>query len=57
MDTPSSLIPHECPMVGVEEWFNLAGHVSHLSCFDWLVSVSVWDTNLGQQERKPIKAY
>jgi len=34
MDTPSSFIPHEHPVVSVEECLDLLGHFSHLvPCF------------------------
>jgi len=43
MDTPSSFIPHEHPLVGVEECRHLMGHIS-------LGAVCLWDrTNLGMQ--------
>jgi hypothetical protein len=34
--TSASLTPYEHPLVGVEEWLDLSGHVSLLSYFDWL---------------------
>jgi hypothetical protein len=38
MDTPSTFIPHELPLVGVEECLDLLDHFSSfLSCLDWLV--------------------
>jgi hypothetical protein len=38
MDTPSSFIAHEHPVVGVEECLDLLGHFSCLlSCLNWLV--------------------
>jgi len=38
MDTPSSFIPHEHPLVGMEECLDLLGQFSCLlSCFIWLV--------------------
>jgi len=38
MDTPSIFIPHEHPLVDVEECLDLFGHFSSLlSCFDCLV--------------------
>jgi len=37
MDTPSSFIPHEHPMVGMKECLVLLGNFYHLlSCFNWL---------------------
>jgi hypothetical protein len=60
MNTPANLAhqstTHECLLVVVEEWLDLSGHSSLLSCFDWLVAVcssdSVWETHHGLQERK-----
>jgi len=38
MDTPSSFIPHEHPLVGVKECLDLLGHFyCLLSCVDLLV--------------------
>jgi len=55
MDTPSSFIPHEHPLVGVEE-----------CCDCWIISsaffpvstswrsVSLWEIDLGLQVTKPV---
>jgi len=39
MDIPASLTPSERPLVGMEEWLDVLGHFSLLSCFDWLIVV------------------
>jgi hypothetical protein len=54
MDTPTSFIPHEHPLVDVE-CLDLLGHFSHLlSYYTGWCSTSVWETNLGLQVTKPI---
>jgi hypothetical protein len=52
MDITASRISLEHPLVGVEEWLDISGNFSLLSCFIWLIVVSLWETNLGLQEAK-----
>jgi len=48
VDTPSSFIPHEHLLIGMEVCLDLLGHFSCLlSCFTGWCNVSVWGNNLG----------
>jgi len=53
MDTPSSFVPHEHPLVGVEECLDLLGHFSSpLPCFNWFVLCDCVTVRL--QATKPV---
>jgi len=48
MDNPTSFIPYEHPLVGVEEWFTTS-FVTRSFWYRLVDGVSVWETNLGYQ--------
>jgi len=54
MDTPSNFIPHEHPLLDVEECFDLLGNFSGFLVLTCWCSVSVWGNNLGLQAAKPV---
>jgi hypothetical protein len=55
MDTHASFIPHEHPLVGVDEVVDFSGHFPFFFPVSsgWC-SVSVWENNLGLQGTKPV---